>query len=263
MLPVAEVKREPMDPATNKNHSSGGASRHQNDNHVSASPSDRKPSLQSGASGSPFSSLAVSSNNKKTLSAGNSSSHSTSNAESKTKTSGGFNSWASHLKSTQSANRPVAAKDTFAAFKKQAKDKEEKQKLLQDQQEQRRLAKEQAERERMRAEQERAKDRQGEEALERIRRGSQGVVFSDDPMTRVDMSPSPSSQGSASPAQSMSQAERERARRREQERRRREAVSLPSSLSVASRSPASFPSLSLSRLLTETASWADRHEPAK
>ena len=129
----------------------------------------------------------------------------------------GFNSWASLSKSSQSSQKAPVAKDTFAAFKKQAKDKEDKQKMLQIQQEQRRIQKEQEERERQRIERERQKDREAEEALDRVRRSQQSMS----PMEDVVGSPSPSSQGSASPAQSMS--ERERLRKREQERRRREA----------------------------------------
>jgi hypothetical protein len=126
----------------------------------------------------------------------------------------GFNSWASLSKTSQSSNKAPVAKDTFAAFKKQAKDKEDKQKMLQIQQEQRRQQKELEERERLKMERERQKEREADEALDRVRRAAMS------PMDDFG-SPSPSSQGSASPAQSMS--DRERAKKREQERRRREA----------------------------------------
>lgn len=140
----------------------------------------------------------------------------------------GFNSWASISKpGGTSASKPVIAKDTFADFKKKAKDKEDKQKLLMEQQEARRLQKEAAERERQRQEKERQREREEEEALERMRRSSSAAILDDiirSESTSLVGSPSPSSQGSNSPAHGMS--ERERQRRMEQERRRREAVSV-------------------------------------
>ena len=54
-------------------------------------------------------------------------------------------------------------------FKRQAKEKEARQKALIEQQEMRRQAKEQAERERMRAEADRRREREEEEALEKAR----------------------------------------------------------------------------------------------
>jgi len=127
------------------------------------------------------------------------------------------NSWATLTKSSQSSTKAPVAKDTFAAFKKQAKDKEDKQKMLQIQQEQRRMQKEQEEKERLRVERERQKDLEADDALDRVRRSQQQSMS---PVEDFG-TPSPSSQGSASPAQSLS--ERERLRKREQERRRREA----------------------------------------
>lgn len=139
----------------------------------------------------------------------------------------GFNSWASISKpGGSSSSKPLVTKDTFADFKKKAKDKEDKQKLLMEQQEQRRLQKEAAERERQRQEKERQREREEEEALERMRRGSSAAILDDiikSESTSLVGSPSPSSQGSNSPAHGMS--DRERQRRMEQERRRREAVS--------------------------------------
>lgn len=139
----------------------------------------------------------------------------------------GFNSWASISKpGGSSSSKPLVTKDTFADFKKKAKDKEDKQKMLMEQQEARRLQKEAAERERQRQEKERQREREEEEALERMRRGSSAAILDDiikSESTSLVGSPSPSSQGSNSPAHGMS--ERERQRRMEQERRRREAVS--------------------------------------
>lgn len=59
--------------------------------------------------------------------------------------------------------------DSFQMFKRQAKEKEARQKALIEQQEMRRQQKEQAERERMRAEADRRREREEEEALENAR----------------------------------------------------------------------------------------------
>ena len=59
--------------------------------------------------------------------------------------------------------------DSFQMFKRQAKEKEARQKALIEQQEMRRQQKEQQERERMRAEAERRREREEEEALEKAR----------------------------------------------------------------------------------------------
>lgn len=93
----------------------------------------------------------------------------------KSSSKSGFNSWAQLSKSSQSQTKTVATKDTFAAFRKQAKDKEDKQKLLQEQQRLRLAEREAAERERQRQERERQKEREEEEYLERTRRGPHGV----------------------------------------------------------------------------------------
>ncbi|KAI1290345.1 Bromodomain testis-specific protein [Halotydeus destructor] len=125
--------------------------------------------------------------------------------------------------SKQSSKTPAIPKDTFAAFKKQAKEKEDKQKMLQEQQEQRRMQREQEERLKAQKEKERQQQREEEEALERARRATQQHIedarIQQDALGGSNSSPST---GSASPAQSIS--ERERLRLREQERRRREAL---------------------------------------
>ena len=59
--------------------------------------------------------------------------------------------------------------DSFQMFKRQAKEKEARQKALIEQQEQRRQQKEQAERERVRVEADRRREREEEEALEKAR----------------------------------------------------------------------------------------------
>lgn len=191
--PTTPVNKAHVSPS--KNHSSQSSS--SPDKHQSLS--NRKPPSS------------LSSSQQSTTSSQGSSQGQTHDSKGK----GSFNSWASLSKSSQSSNKAPVAKDTFAAFKKQAKDKEDKQKLLQIQQEQRRLQKEHEERERLKLERERQKEREADEALDRVRRAAMS------PAEDLIGSPSPSSQGSASPAQSMS--ERERARKREQERRRREA----------------------------------------
>ena len=59
--------------------------------------------------------------------------------------------------------------DSFQQFKRQAKEKEARQKALIEQQEMRRQQKEQAERERLRADAERRREREEEEALDKAR----------------------------------------------------------------------------------------------
>lgn len=69
--------------------------------------------------------------------------------------------------STGVSNRQVV--DSFQQFKKQAKEKADRQKALLEQQEMRRQQKEQAEKERLRAETERRREKEEEEALEKAR----------------------------------------------------------------------------------------------
>jgi len=209
-----EHKQSSATKSPTKSHTSNSNSFHSSSG-PSESPSDRK---SSGVS-SPFSSFSSSagmSNSKKATPPSSSSIHNSSSQQSGKAFNAGIGStWASLSKSSsQSSNKVPASKDSFAAFKKQAKDKEEKMKMLQEQQEQRRQQKEQEERERLRLEMEKKKEREAEEALDRVRR-----QHTEDSLG----SPSPaSSQGSASPAQSLS--DRERLRKKEQERRRREAM---------------------------------------
>ena len=83
-------------------------------------------------------------------------------------------SWSSLAGPSQQGGPPGSSKssnigDSFQMFKRQAKEKEARQKALIEQQEMRRQAKEQAERERMRAEADRRREREEEEALEKAR----------------------------------------------------------------------------------------------
>ncbi|KAL0112338.1 hypothetical protein PUN28_011984 [Cardiocondyla obscurior] len=125
-----------------------------------------------------------------------------------------------------------AARDSFQAFKKQAKEKQDRQRALLEQQEMRRQQKEQAERERLlRQENERRREREEEEALDKVRKNigdQQGNVMT--APTRTEEVKAITDTDSSSPSHSSSQdksaAERERLRQREQERRRREAVSI-------------------------------------
>ena len=82
-------------------------------------------------------------------------------------------SWSSLAGSSQQgpggSSKATALVDSFQQFKRQAKEKEARQKALLEQQEMRRQQKEQAERERMRAETDRRRERDEEEALEKAR----------------------------------------------------------------------------------------------
>lgn len=83
-------------------------------------------------------------------------------------------SWSSLAGPSQQGGPPGSSKssnigDSFQMFKRQAKEKEARQKALIEQQEMRRQQKEQAERERMRAEADRRREREEEETLEKAR----------------------------------------------------------------------------------------------
>ena len=71
--------------------------------------------------------------------------------------------------SQQGSSKTSNIGDSFQMFKRQAKEKEARQKALIEQQEQRRQQKEQAERERVRVEADRRREREEEEALEKAR----------------------------------------------------------------------------------------------
>lgn len=86
-------------------------------------------------------------------------------------------SWSSLAGASQGAGQGNNTKsnsigDSFQLFRRQAKEKEARQKALIEQQELRRQQKEQAERERLRAEADRRREREEEEALEKARYGS-------------------------------------------------------------------------------------------
>ncbi|XP_029668063.1 homeotic protein female sterile-like isoform X4 [Formica exsecta] len=137
---------------------------------------------------------------------------------------------ASSPQSAAGSSMKSAARDSFQAFKKQAKEKQDRQRALMEQQEMRRQQqKEQAERERMRQESERRREREEEDALDKVRKNvgdQQGNVMT--ATTRTEEVKAIADTDSSSPSHSSSQdksaAERERQRLREQERRRREAM---------------------------------------
>ncbi|XP_054007686.1 homeotic protein female sterile isoform X5 [Hylaeus anthracinus] len=136
---------------------------------------------------------------------------------------------ASSPQSAAGSSMKSAARDSFQAFKKQAKEKQDRQRALLEQQEMRRQQKEQAERERLRQENERRREREEEDALDKVRKtvgDQQGNVMTAPSRTEevkaiVDTD---SSSPSHSSSQDKAAAERERQRLREQERRRREAM---------------------------------------
>ncbi|CAL7946912.1 unnamed protein product [Xylocopa violacea] len=136
---------------------------------------------------------------------------------------------ASSPQSAAGSSMKSAAQDSFQAFKKQAKEKQDRQRALLEQQEMRRQQKEQAERERLRQENERRREREEEDALDKVRKtvsDQQGSVMTansgaEEVKAIVDTD---SSSPSHSSSQDKAAAERERQRLREQERRRREAM---------------------------------------
>ncbi|KAG7209231.1 hypothetical protein KM043_015355 [Ampulex compressa] len=136
---------------------------------------------------------------------------------------------ASSPQSAAGSSMKSAARDSFQAFKKQAKEKQDRQRALLEQQEMRRQQKEQAERERLRQENERRREREEEDALDKVRKtvgDQQSNVMT--ATTRAEEVKAIVDTDSSSPSHSSSQdkaaAERERQRLREQERRRREAM---------------------------------------
>lgn len=132
---------------------------------------------------------------------------------------------ASSPQSAAGSSMKSAARDSFQAFKKQAKEKQDRQRALLEQQEMRRQQKEQAERERLRQESERRREREEEDALDKVRKtvgDQQGNVMT--ATSRAEEVKAIVDTDSSSPSQDKAAAERERQRLREQERRRREAA---------------------------------------
>ncbi|KAF0306456.1 hypothetical protein FJT64_000263 [Amphibalanus amphitrite] len=150
--------------------------------------------------------------------------------------------------------QPSHMDSAFQQFKKQAKEKADRQRQLTEQMEQRRVQKEAAERERQRQDAERRRERQGEELLERLCRLKQEQEAAEEAArkqaeaaaaakaeaaakaaaaaAKAAHPPASASPKSAPPppppavsTPSAAAGDRERARMREQERRRREAVS--------------------------------------
>ncbi|XP_015114158.1 homeotic protein female sterile isoform X2 [Diachasma alloeum] len=134
---------------------------------------------------------------------------------------------ASSPQSTAGSSMKTAARDSFQAFKKQAKEKQERQRALVEQQEMRRQQKEQAERERLRQENER-RQREEEDALEKVMKTVTEQGSTIPATTRAEEIKVSTETDSSSPSQTSGSdkaaAERERQRQREQERRRREAM---------------------------------------
>ncbi|XP_076675194.1 homeotic protein female sterile isoform X8 [Andrena cerasifolii] len=137
---------------------------------------------------------------------------------------------ASSPQSAAGSSMKSAARDSFQAFKKQAKEKQDRQRALLEQQEMRRQQKEQAERERLRQENERRREREEEDALDKVRKtvgDQQGNVMTTTTSRAEEVKAivdTDSSSPSHSSGQDKAVAERERQRLREQERRRREAM---------------------------------------
>ncbi|KAJ9590383.1 hypothetical protein L9F63_016574, partial [Diploptera punctata] len=140
-------------------------------------------------------------------------------------------SWSSLAQASSPQNTPgpttsslKSTKDSFQQFKKQAKEKMDRQRALIEQQELRRMQKEQQEKERLRLENEKRREREEEEALEKARKAAQEQQVS---RQETDVKTSPPPPETVIPSQQVpdkSAAERERQRLREQERRRREAI---------------------------------------
>ncbi|XP_013778221.1 bromodomain-containing protein 3-like isoform X4 [Limulus polyphemus] len=133
--------------------------------------------------------------------------------ESKLKNFGSWSSLAQNVSNIPSTshcgNKKTSALDSFQHFKKQAKEKQDRQRQLKEQQEIRRHQKEQEEKERQRIERERQREKEEEEALERLRKARQ-----------QEQTEEKAQQNDSQQANN----ERERQRLREQERRRREAM---------------------------------------
>ncbi|CAG2111653.1 unnamed protein product, partial [Medioppia subpectinata] len=136
----------------------------------------------------------------------------------------GMGGWGALAKPTSGAGgssvKPPSAENSFEMFRKQAKEKQDKQNQLKIQQEVRRKTQEREERERLRQEKERLREKEEDEALEKARKAQLQQI---DEMNRNQSSNSSPASGSGSPGQGISQTERERLRQREKERRMREA----------------------------------------
>ncbi|XP_052790647.1 bromodomain-containing protein 3-like isoform X2 [Mya arenaria] len=116
-------------------------------------------------------------------------------------------SWASLANmNTPTSKKPMSA-NSFELFKKQAQEREEREKAMKQQEEYRKVMKEKEERERIRMENERKREQEEEDALEKARLAT----------LQTDMQ--------AQKEAEKNRAEREKERRKEQERRRRQAMS--------------------------------------
>jgi len=124
---------------------------------------------------------------------------------------------------TPGSRKSTVAMNSFQQFKKQAKEKADKQRALIEQQEIRRRQSEQVEKERQRLEQEKRQQREEEDALERARKSMMTEPVAPGAQIKnsehLSASPAPAS----SPVDN-EKLERERQRQREQDRRRREAM---------------------------------------
>ncbi|KAK7504356.1 hypothetical protein BaRGS_00004222, partial [Batillaria attramentaria] len=129
------------------------------------------------------------------------------------------NSWSSLANMSQTGSsqsaRKEAVTDSFAQFRKQAKEKEEREKALRQQETYRKIQREQAEKERLRREQEKQKEREENEALEQIHQ-KQRMEAQRQREEELKMQQAQQQREEVS-------RQKERERLKEQERRRREA----------------------------------------
>lgn len=142
------------------------------------------------------------------------------------------NSWSSLANMSQTGTPQSARKETvtdsFAQFRKQAKEKEEREKALKQQEYYRRVQKEQAEKERQRREQEKQKEREENEALELIHQKQ-----------RMEQRQREEELKLLQQREEVSR-QKERERLKEQERRRREALANRIDMNAQSDLMASF-----------------------
>ncbi|KAK6195468.1 hypothetical protein SNE40_000893 [Patella caerulea] len=142
------------------------------------------------------------------------------------------NSWSSlamGANSNQAGGRKSNAMSSFEQFKKQAKEKEEREKMIQEQAVRRQQQKEKAERDRVRMEQERQREKDEDEALEMARKAQ---------AQQEDLA----RQQEATRQQELESVNRQKElqRQREQDRRRREAMATNIDMNAQSDIMASF-----------------------
>jgi len=140
------------------------------------------------------------------------------NSDNKAKNFAQLSSWSSlaqnSLANSTNANKPKESLDSFQQFKRAAKEKQDRQKLL----EQQKLNQQRAEKERQRLE----KEKEEKEEASGRRKGAISAGGNTEDNTNSPLGSISPASGSSSPAQNLN--EREIQRRKEQERRRREAM---------------------------------------